>query len=131
MFRPTYLPHPYPSPTTRTAASDSDHDSIQGNVVVDEAPRGDGVRVLHARLPRVLGAPFPRALGFGGVTRLLRSRRLFNIERALVRDRVLLVRVLEPPLEVTPTGSAKKPVAFRSQFGTDRASHAGILRWNP
>ena len=57
-----------------------------------------GVCVLYARLPRVLGAPVPHDLSFGGAPRLLRPRCLFNFEplpaslslrHALVCDMVL------------------------------------------
>ena len=106
--------------------SNSDHGSIQDNVAVNEAPHGDGVCILHIRPPRVLRAPVPHALSFGGVPRRLRPHRLFYLRCVLVRDWILLIRVLEP-LEVTPTCSAKKTVAFQLHFRTDRVLHAGIL----
>ena len=110
----------------RATASNSDHGSIQGNVIVDIIPRGDDVYVLHLYLACVFGALIPYALGFGGVPRRLRLCCLFNLERVLVCNRVLLVQVLEPT-RGDPTGHVKKSVAFWLHFYTDRASHAMIL----
>ena len=75
--------------------------SIQGNVTIDRASCGDDVRVLYARLPRILGALVQRALGFAGVpAHLLCPRCLFDLEPLTASPGLRRALISNPVLEL-------------------------------
>jgi hypothetical protein len=119
----TYFAPPSPriqlSRTMRAAAPGSDHGSIHGNAAVDEAPRGDGVRVHHVRLPCVLETLVPRDLDFGS-TAFLPASIPTSLRATCSSTRWFVIRSLSLMVSTSPS-SAKAAVA-------SQAFDTGILR---